>query len=233
MTLRERYRAKTVHDSVGEDRAWKAFALVPMMCNMPKLRSGVSLDVTAEQQRVERGQVSRARQELTGATLAPETDETLRELQGRRPQERIREIPVEVLNFVQGQALVLDATLFSKCLASAPSGSVPGSGGTNEMLKVCLDDAEVSQLFLGRPGHGQSTDPRVSQNFHACHDDSSPKEGWRSARHRDGDPFSQVGRQHVGPPVREGGRVHVCTIAIRLVNSGRHRLRGACGQGDD
>ena len=117
MTLRERYRAKTVHDSVGEDRAWKAFALVPMMllnkpkgwgsvgrdelalrvdrflrgewltlledarANMPELRSGEnSLDVTAEQQRrgkaaqsrVERGQVSRARQELTGATLALE-----------------------------------------------------------------------------------------------------------------------------------------------------------------
>ena len=37
MTLREKYRAKTVHDSVGEDRAWKAFALVPMMLlNKPK-----------------------------------------------------------------------------------------------------------------------------------------------------------------------------------------------------
>ena len=65
--------------------------------NMPKLRSGEnSLDVTADKQRrgaaqsrVERGQVSRARQELTGATLAPKTDETLRELQGRRPQEMI------------------------------------------------------------------------------------------------------------------------------------------------
>ena len=30
-TWRERYRAKTVNDSVGEDRAWKAFALVPIM----------------------------------------------------------------------------------------------------------------------------------------------------------------------------------------------------------
>ena len=148
---RERYRAKTVHDSVGEDRVWKAFALVPMMllnkpkgwgsvgrdelalrvdrfsrgewltlledarANMPKLRPGEnSLDVMAEQQRrgkaaqsrVERGQVSRARQELTGAILAPKTDETLRELQGRRPQEMIRGIPVEVLNFVPGQAVL-------------------------------------------------------------------------------------------------------------------------------
>ena len=37
MTLRERYRAKTVHDNVGEDKAWKAFTLVPMMLlNNPK-----------------------------------------------------------------------------------------------------------------------------------------------------------------------------------------------------
>ena len=103
--------------------------------DMPYQRSGgeAALDVLAEQQRqgqaaqsrVERGQVSRAREELTGATLAPETEETLRELQGRRPQERIREITVEVLNFIPGQGLVLDATLFSKCLASAPSGSAP------------------------------------------------------------------------------------------------------------
>ena len=118
--------------------------------NMPKLRSGeVSLDVTAEQQRrgkaaqsrVERGQVSRARQELTGATLAPKTDETLRELQGRRPQERIREIPVEVLNFVPGKL----SFLMPLCSASVWLVHFQGLlQGHNEMLRVCLDDAEVS-----------------------------------------------------------------------------------------
>ena len=195
VTLRERYRAKTVGDRVAEDRAWKAFALVPMMLlNKPKgggsvgrdelgfrvdkfsrgewgtllkeatdkksgpRRGETSQDVAAEQQRrgkaaqsrVEQGQVSRARQELTGATLAPKTGDTLRELQERRPRERVREIPAEILNYVADQPLVLDGTLFSKCLASAPAGSAPGPGGcTNEMLKVCLDDVEVTQfLFL-------------------------------------------------------------------------------------
>ena len=47
--------------------------------------------------RVQQGQVSRARQELVGATLAPKTRDTLEELQRRRPQERVREIPVEVM----------------------------------------------------------------------------------------------------------------------------------------
>ena len=88
-------------------------------------------------------------------------------------------------------------------------------------------------FVLGRPGHGQSTDPRLSQKIHDCDDDSSSEKGWRSAWHRHRDLFSQVGRQNVGPPVREGGRVRVCTISICLVNSGRHRLRGTCRQGDD
>ena len=45
----------------------------------------------AAQSRVERGQVSRARQELTGAALAPKTAETLRELQEKRPVAQVRE----------------------------------------------------------------------------------------------------------------------------------------------
>ena len=47
--------------------------------------------------RVKQGQVSRARQALTGAAVAPRTLETLAELQRRRPQERVREIPPEVM----------------------------------------------------------------------------------------------------------------------------------------
>ena len=111
--------------------------------------------------------MSGARQELTGATLAPKNDDTLRDLQGRRPQERIREIPAEVLNFVPGQVLVLDATVFSKCLASAPVGSAPGPGGcTNEMLKVCLDDAEVMQhLFLAAQDMARAQIPHSARTF--------------------------------------------------------------------
>ena len=193
------------------------------------------MDVTAEQQRrgkaaqsrVERGQVSRARQELTGATLAPKTDETLRELQGRRPQEMIWEILVEVLNFVPGQALVLDATLFSKCLASAPSGSAPGPGGcTNEMLKVCLDDAEVSQLlFLAAQDMARAQIPESAKTFMLATMTALQKKDGGVRGIATGTSFRRL--------VREGGRVHVCTISIRFVHSGRHRLRGTCGQGDD
>ena len=89
--------------------------------------------------RVRRGQLSRARQELTGAALAPKTLDTLAQLQGRRPQEREMEIPAEVM----------DHALFTKCLQSAPSGCAPDPGGcSNEMLRVCLDDCEVFQLLF-------------------------------------------------------------------------------------
>ena len=99
--------------------------------------------------RVRQGQVSRARQELTGAALAPKTLETLAQLQERRPQERVREIPQEVVEFVPDRPLELDIKLFTKCLQNAPSGCAPGPEGcTNEMLRTCLDDPEVFQLLF-------------------------------------------------------------------------------------
>ena len=99
--------------------------------------------------RVRRGQLSRARQELTGAALAPKTLDTLAQLQGRRPQEREMEIPAEVMEFVPDRPFELDHALFTKCLQSAPSGCAPGPGGcSNEMLRVCLDDCEVFQLLF-------------------------------------------------------------------------------------
>ena len=196
VTLQEECRAKLVGDRIGEERAWKAFGLVPaMLLHKPKgvgsigrvellerahkfargqwadlleelcqstcsNRIGVirSKDSTqdAEQKRrgeaacnrVKQGQVSRARQALTGATLAPGTLETLAELQRRRPQEQVREIPPEVMA-CNPTLMVLDPVAFSQCLSSAPSGSSPGPGGcTYEMLKVCLDARETLHLLL-------------------------------------------------------------------------------------
>ena len=97
----------------------------------------------AAEERVHKGQVSRARQELVGSPLAPKNEATLRELRERRPQKASREIPREVLDFVPHAPLELSFKLFSISLRSAPAGSSPGPGGcTNEMLKVCLDDQE-------------------------------------------------------------------------------------------
>ena len=122
-TLRERFRAKQVGDEVGERRAWKLFALIPLMLlHRPRNTGSMGRDdhgqwselvddVVAQQcqesqanqhaqedeqvkrgmaaqSKIQRGQVSRARQALTGAELAPKTEETFQLLQGRRPRPR-------------------------------------------------------------------------------------------------------------------------------------------------
>ena len=102
----------------------------------------------AAQARVQRGQVPRARQELTGAALAPKNEATLQELRAQRPQEQVQPILQEVFDFVPTAEVNLNAKLFATCLREAPSGSSPGPGGcTNEMLKVCLDNTEALHLL--------------------------------------------------------------------------------------
>ena len=98
--------------------------------------------------RVQQGQVSRARQELTGAPLAPRDENTLNELRRRRPQGRLRDIPADALEFHPERELKLDAKIFAECLRNAPTGCSPGPGGcSNEILKVCLDDHESLALL--------------------------------------------------------------------------------------
>ena len=110
----------------------------------------------AAQRRVEKGQVSRARHELTGAFLASRNSGTLAELRGRPSEERESSIPEEVQDFVPEHRLILDASKFAKCLQTAPSGFSPGPGGcTNEILKVCLEDSET-----GSRGFCQSHSPK-------------------------------------------------------------------------
>ena len=78
------------------------------------------------QSRVQRGQVSRARQELTGASLVPKNQAFFDELQNKRPQNQVGQIPRHVLEFNPVTLLNLDVKKF-----------VPGPGGcTNEMWRV-------------------------------------------------------------------------------------------------
>ena len=86
------------------------------------------------------GEVSRARQCLTGAALAPGNEDTFRALQDKRPQQVIRPLTQEVLDFQPEIPVQLDRAMFLTSLKSAPRGSSPGPGGcTYEHLKVLLD----------------------------------------------------------------------------------------------
>ena len=62
----------------------------------------------APEQRVREGEVSRARQCLTGAALAPGNDATFQEMQRRRPQALGRPLPEEVLDFEPDIPIQLD-----------------------------------------------------------------------------------------------------------------------------
>ena len=190
IALHERLKRKLEADPVGEERAWKLFALVSIML-VHRLRNTRSVGrsklaqrvedfdagrwsellnearrevvrvgephckgdekarrVAAAQRRVERGQISRARQELTGASLAPKNDDTLTELRSKRPLEVQSPIPLLVLDFVPECELKLDPKVFAICFRTAPCGSSPGPGGrTYEMLKVCLNDNDTLQLL--------------------------------------------------------------------------------------
>ena len=98
------------------------------------------------------GQVSRARQKLSGAQLAPRDGSTLKELRRRRPQERIQEIPAEVLDFIpEGNCSWIPSDSLSVC-------------ALHEILRVCLDDRDTF-LLLTKAG---SMFPFPVCLFHTC-----------------------------------------------------------------
>ena len=102
--------------------------------------------------KVQSREVTRARQCLTGAALTPGTDETLHEMQSRRPQQVQRPIPRNVLECQPDVPLQLDRNISIKSLKSAPKGASPGPGGcTCEHLLVLLDEVGILDLLLEKP----------------------------------------------------------------------------------
>ena len=74
----------------------------------------------AAEQRVKMGEVSRARQCLTGAAVAPGNDTTFQDMQRKRPQIPVAPLPEEVLNFQPDVPLHLGRKTFLSSLKSAP-----------------------------------------------------------------------------------------------------------------
>ena len=103
----------------------------------------------AADQRVRMGEVSRARQCLTGAAVAPGNDTTFQDMQRKRQQIPVVPLPQEVLNFQPQVPVQFDRKTFLASLKSAPRGSSPGPGGwTYEYLKGLLDDTDTFEWLL-------------------------------------------------------------------------------------
>ena len=98
--------------------------------------------------KVQAGEVTRARQCLTGASVAPGTDETFRALQSR-PQEVQRAIPRAVVEWEPESPVQIDMKIFLQSLRTAPKGFSPRPGGfTCEHLRVLLDVVATFDLLL-------------------------------------------------------------------------------------
>ena len=108
---------------LGEIRVWKLFGLVPIML----IHNQEVVQIAATQRRV-------------NTEGRPTSEGSERE----GPQEQL---PQEVMEFVPTAEVSLSAKLFATCLREATSGSSPGPGGCNKMLKVCLDNTEASHLL--------------------------------------------------------------------------------------
>ena len=99
---------------------------------------------------VQRGELSRARQTLTSAPLAPGNAETLRALSdpARRPPQPRDPIPAEVASFVPESTPQLAPAAVAEALRSAKRGSAAGlSGATMEHYKLLLEDDEAVGLL--------------------------------------------------------------------------------------
>ena len=121
---------------------------------VPLQAHGTSSTDTVEQRakvalsKVQMGEVSRARQCLTGATIAAGTDATLQEMQSRRPQGVVRNITQRIMEWQPEAPVVVDRKVFVRSLKSVPRGSSPGPGGyTFEHLRCLLDETETTELL--------------------------------------------------------------------------------------
>ena len=159
---------------------------------------------------------------------------SLAQLQERRPQERVGEIPQEVMEFVPDRPLELDFKLFTECLQNAPSGCAQGPGGcTNEMLRTCLDDPEVFQLlFRAAEDCASASMPETIRRAFMSASMTALQKPDGGAWHCNGHFFPQARCKDVGAPVWESGGSNLCPIPICIVNArnpGSHR-RAPCAR---
>ena len=193
----------------------------------PPEHDSVSARANAAQTAVSLGEVSRARQRLVGASLAPCDENTREKLQERRAVDVQSPLSPEVLNFQPSERLSLDRKTFFSCLKSAPRGSAAGPGGmTYEQLRVLLDDpagakdlASAADMFTrGHLPEEIWIALMRAQMIALC----KPEGGVRGNSCRTQLPAT--GREITRPAVRprDGGSVQ--PIPVRFIHESRNRL---------
>ena len=103
---------------------------------------------------VRRGQLSRARQTLTSAPLAPGNAETLRQLTdpSRRPPEPRQPLPQDLASFRPAEQVRLTPAALGEALRTAKRGTAAGlSGAAIEHYRLLLEDGDARHASAG--GH--------------------------------------------------------------------------------
>ena len=150
----------------------------------------------AAQSRVRRGQVSRARHELTGPPLAPKTEATLADLRAKRPQEQQRAIPSEVVDYVPGSPLQLDAISFTKCLRSTIRQCTRAWGMfQRDAPGVPRRHGDTGPPLFSRRGFRKSRQTGTHPSFFVGHHDRPSEEGWWREGYCHRHVFSTVGSE--------------------------------------
>ena len=111
------WRSEQICSQEADGTFGKRFAVWPTIFGLKRKAGAMSSKNSrgeAEQLRVEWSvaKCPALGKELTGAALAPKNSETLRELQRRRPQDQMSEIPRDVLEFQTAAPFQLDESLF-------------------------------------------------------------------------------------------------------------------------
>ena len=142
---------------------------------------------------------------LTGASLAPGTDETFDAMQNRRPQEVVRNILQNILKFEPDVPVQVDRKAFLKCLKSAPKGSSHGPGQcTYEHLRILVDDVDTMEILIEAvTSLAQARVPQtISQRIDVGQTHSAQEGRRRSERHCHRVHFATTRRTDIGETVR-------------------------------
>ena len=171
-------------------------------------------------QKVRLGEVSRARQCLTGSSVVPGTEDTFRELQNKRPQMQGRDLPREAIEHVPERLVVLDRKTFFDSLRCRPG---------RLHVRAFEIDAGCDRHTGTVVGNVQFARTRQSARRHwDCFDGSQADIFVETQRRCEGDCHwlhcASLRRQNFGETVHEGVRSGVCTIPICVVHQSGHRL---------
>ena len=180
-------------------------------------------------QKVQLGEVSRARQCFVGAALAPGTEATFAEMQNKRPQVVFRELSEEVRNYEPDIRVTLDRKILLQSQDSA-TRIVTRSGRIYLRARQSVAGRFRHFRLVGRNPEQSSQRCIACRRVcgaHACKIDRSEEARRRGPWDRDRDNSATFSRKDVGQAVCEGVRGRVFSFPVCALHQSGHRLRGA------